>query len=243
MAVGSTTAAIVGGAGALAGGAATVISGNRAADAQVAAADRAAEVQEYMFNTTREDLAPFRTVGEQALLQLADLYGVRRPVDEPAQPQVTNAIPGGIEFPGGVPRGFNLQQVYNQPAEPTQQLTEAGTFETSPGYEFRRDEGIKAVERSAASRGLLNSGRAVKAVQRFGDGLAADEFNNYANRLATFAGLGQTAGAQTGQFGAAAARGIANTELASGAARASSYQNTGGAINSTIENLLTLLET
>ena len=84
-------------------------------------------------------------------------------------------------------------------------------FEKDPGYQFRMDEGAKAVERSAAAKGGLNSGRTMKELSRYGQGFASNEFSNAYNRfntdrdskynrLASLAGIGQVA---TNQVGAA----------------------------------------
>ena len=92
-----------------------------------------------------------------------------------------------------------------------------------PSYQFRLGEGMKALERSAAARGGLISGGALKAAQRYGQDYASQEFGNAYNRLAGLAGIGQTAtnnmGAAAGNFGVNAGQnymGAAN-------ARASGY--------------------
>lgn len=113
----------------------------------------------------------------------------------------------------------------------------ATDFTASPGYDWRLSEGIKATERSAASRGLLGSGAAVKAIQRYGEGLASSEYENYANSLKSLAGLGQNATAGTAAAGAQATGQINNAYQQAGNARASSYANTGSAINGTVNNL------
>ncbi len=78
-------------------------------------------------------------------------------------------------------------------------------FFKSPGYDFRFNEGLRASDRSAASRGMLMSGGHMRELQRYGQGLASSEFGNYANRLSALAGIGQTATTAGGQFGATAA--------------------------------------
>lgn len=113
-----------------------------------------------------------------------------------------------------------------------------GGFFTSPGYQFRLDEGNKAVERSAAAKGLLRSGAAVKAIDRYSQGLASSEYDAFTNRLMGLAGLGQNATNATVQAGQNATSGIVNAYGAAGNARASSYANTGSAINSGINNAL-----
>ena len=51
-------------------------------------------------------------------------------------------------------------------------------FEADPGYQFRMSEGLKALERSAASRGLLQSGGTLKDITRFGQDVASQEYQN-----------------------------------------------------------------
>lgn len=77
----------------------------------------------------------------------------------------------------------------------------------SPGYDFQFNEGMRAVNNGLASRGMLDSGAAVKAAERFGQGLASTARGEELNRVQALAGLGQTA---TGQ-GVSAGQGYANT--------------------------------
>lgn len=55
-------------------------------------------------------------------------------------------------------------------------------FEKDPGYQFRLDEGNKAINSSMSARGGLLSGAALKALQKYGQGFASNEFNNAYNR-------------------------------------------------------------
>jgi len=55
-------------------------------------------------------------------------------------------------------------------------------FVKDPGYQFRMDEGAKAVQGSAAAQGGLLSGAAMKAMQRYSQGYASNEFANAFNR-------------------------------------------------------------
>lgn len=77
-------------------------------------------------------------------------------------------------------------------------------YQQDPGYQFRMDEGMKALQRSAAARGSLNSGGTLKALTKYSQGVASDEFANAYNRfnadrdrrfnrLSSLAGIGQTA--------------------------------------------------
>jgi hypothetical protein len=58
-------------------------------------------------------------------------------------------------------------------------------FQTDPGYQFRMSEGIKALERSASARGLLQSGGTLKGITSYGQNLASDEYQNAFQRYLT----------------------------------------------------------
>ena len=73
-------------------------------------------------------------------------------------------------------------------------------FEADPGYQFRKEEGMRGVEGGAAARGGLLSGAALKAIQKYGQGLASQEYGNAYNRFT---------GDQTNQYNRLA--GIVNT--------------------------------
>lgn len=55
-------------------------------------------------------------------------------------------------------------------------------FQESPGFQFRQQQGEEAINRSAAARGGRLSGRTLKELGGFNQGLASQEFNNFANR-------------------------------------------------------------
>jgi hypothetical protein len=100
-----------------------------------------------------------------------------------------------------------------------------------PGYQFRLSEGMKALDRTAASRGGLLSGATLKGAQRYGQGLASQEYGNAYNRLASMAGIGQTAtGAMTG-LGSQFASNQGENYMGSANARASGYMGGANAIS------------
>ena len=127
-------------------------------------------------------------------------------------------------------------------------------FMETPGYQFRFDEGMRAVERSAAARGGLKGGGITRELIRYGQGVGSGEFENYANRLSGLAGMGQGSTVQTGTLGVqtganigntlmAGAQGQGNALMAAGTARASGYAGaanaaSGGAQNWMLYNLL-----
>jgi hypothetical protein len=108
---------------------------------------------------------------------------------------------------------------------------------TSPGYQFRFNEGQRAVEGSAASKGMLMSGGTLKDLTRFGQGVAADDFNQQFNRQASVAAGGQQVNTTLGQIGSNAANQTANLYGQQGAARASGYAGQNAAFQGTLGNL------
>lgn len=125
-------------------------------------------------------------------------------------------------------------------------------FQQDPGYAFRMSEGMKALERSAAARGGLLSGAQMKGIQRYGQDLGSQEYQNAFNRyqaertarlqpLQSLAGVGQTSaqalGSAAGQYGAnagnimmAGGANAANAALSQGNIRASQYGGYGKAL-------------
>lgn len=116
-----------------------------------------------------------------------------------------------------------------------------GAFTASPDYQFRFDEGMRALENSAAARGGLLSGNFARSAQEFGQGLASTEFANYFDRLFRTSQLGANAASSAGGLGTTQAGNIGNTMMGLGQAQASGIVGganalTGG-INSAANNL------
>ena len=129
-------------------------------------------------------------------------------------------------------------------------------FQADPGYGFRLSEGMKTLENSAASRGNLLSGSTLKGVQRYGQGLASQEYQNAYNRytgdqatkrnaLASLTGFAPTASSamQSGDvaYGTNAANLASNTANAmagAGATRSSSYGNALAGIGQNVYNAM-----
>lgn len=120
-----------------------------------------------------------------------------------------------------------------------------GGWQQDPGYQFRMQEGMKAIQSSAAAKGGLNSGATLKALSNYGQQTAAEEYGNIYNRefgrLSTLANIGQNSAAQTGAAAqnysnafAQNTQGAANAQAAAGLAQS---QQTSGLIGSGITAL------
>lgn len=90
-------------------------------------------------------------------------------------------------------------------------------FYASPDYNFRLEQGQKALEASQAAKGGLLSGRALLEAQRFGQNEAASEYGNYLSRLVGLAGMGQQAAGQSANISTGTASEIAGANIGEGA--------------------------
>lgn len=106
------------------------------------------------------------------------------------------------------------------------------SFSTSPDYSFSLGQGQDAINRSAAAKGGLLSGAAVKAGETYASGLADQNFNSYVQNLQGIAGAGQAATGTTTAAGTNMANNNSNALVSAGNARASAY----GSVGSTIGN-------
>jgi len=75
-----------------------------------------------------------------------------------------------------------------------------GGFEQDPGYQFRQEQGEQAIGRMAAAQGGRLSGRTLKEMSRFNQGLASQEYQNFAARRAQEAGVAGQYDAQRQQM-------------------------------------------
>jgi|SRR5215472_4949948 len=75
-------------------------------------------------------------------------------------------------------------------------------FQTSPGYQWSLQQGLRATDMGAAARDMLRSGATLKAEQAYGTGLADQEFGNYFSRLAGLSNLGFNAAGGIASAGA-----------------------------------------
>jgi hypothetical protein len=242
----------------------SMLGGSRAASSagasQAAAADRAAQLSNEQYYQTRADQAPFREGGLAAQNRLMTLLGI-----SPAAAPVGNGGGGGgggFGMLGGVANatrnsgaipGTGPSGVVVDPNSPDYGKYArdfgAADFQADPGYAFRLSEGQKALDRSAAARGGLISGGALKAATRFGQDMGSQEFQNAYNRyqtnrsnqlnpLQSLMGAGQTSTNFLGQAGAANAANVGNYMTGGAAAQAAGQVGSANAITGGINSYL-----
>jgi hypothetical protein len=136
-----------------------------------------------------------------------------------------------------------------------------GALRQDPGYQFRMEQGVSALDRSAAARGMLQSGAQQKALTGFGQGLASSELNNafqrvgavqgnaqqaagalgnlYQNQGTTLSNLAVGQGSQNQALSQNTSNALGQYAMASGNAQAGGYQNMGSSVNAGLQNGLT----
>jgi hypothetical protein len=122
-------------------------------------------------------------------------------------------------------------------------------YQADPGYAFRLTEGNNALNASAAARGGLISGNALKAAQAYGQNMGSQEYQNAYNRYTQAYGIntanqqflanqGQASANQTanaiGQFGNASAANTIGAGNALAAGQVGSANAYTGALNTGI---------
>lgn len=240
-------AAGVGAAGTVAASNAQSKAAKSAANASQQATDASIAEQRRQFDIAQQNQQPWLTTGTSALNQLASLYGLQTSAQPQAgagqgvfdersyllaNPDVAASIAQG-GFGGSALNHYNeygraegRQGGYAAPAQVgTATPTPSGmdAFFQSPDYQFRLNEQNRNLTARNAALGIQDSGAAQKAALQYSGQLASGEFNNYANRLASLAGVGQTAANTSAQLGQNFANNFGNLQTQNAQNLGSSY--------------------
>lgn len=263
MAIGTTAAllgsAAIGAAGSALGASATNKAAKQGAAASQAATDATIAEQRRQFDIGQANQAPWLATGTGALNRLAELYGLPSQVSRSnfdaagylaQNPDVAAWTQAG-EF-GGDP--YTHYQQYGQAegrqgGSPAASAGGMGSFFTSPDYQFRQNEQMRALTARNAALGIQDSGAAQRSALQLSGNLASGEFNNYANRLSALAGVGQTAAQNTaaagqnfansmGQVLGNNAQNLASSYATQGANNAALWSGIGGAVGSGVNQFL-----
>jgi hypothetical protein len=156
-----------------------------------------------------------------------------------------------LEARGATKRGLSYLKPFLEPGTEAYNRLAATTrgdfagFTETPGYQFRLGEGIKALDRSASARGRTLSGPQIKAVQRYGEGLASSEFGNYQNRLAQLAGFGLDAASRSAGLESTLGSNVLGSTgtgmapiMAAGQATGEGFTGAASSVNAGVENAL-----
>lgn len=188
--------AILGG-GALSAGA-SIFGSNRAADAQTQAANASIANQQQMYGQNKNLLMPYIQAG----------YGASNSLQSLLDPNGNNALSSLLRLTGATNGGADMNSM----------------LENTPGFQFTRDQGLRAVNNQLAARGLGGSAGAVaKGAANYTTGLAQNTWQNVVNSL-------QNAfSSQTG-----ATQNMLNSGISAGNALAGVGGNTANAVSSSL---------
>lgn len=213
-------AAAAAGGGALIGGVLSAGAAGDAAEMQAKSAQAALDFERQLQAQITAQLKPFLDLGSSAIQPLSDLTGL---------------TPGG---PGV------MDSYITKPFQPTQVQ-----LEQTPGYQFTRDQGMKAVTNQFTSQGLggPNSGAFAKGLSQYVTGLASNTYqqqfqNDLTSRstlysmLTGLVGGGQNAAAQLGGFQSGVGNNIQNLITGQGNANASGIIGSSNALGGGISN-------
>lgn len=160
----------------------------------------------------RASVSPWTNVGGAAASELSSLYGL-----------------GSL----GAPDANGVRSVDTAGAS-ADQAAARGRFTASPGYQFRTQQGINALDRSAASRGMTLSGAQTKALNDYGQGQASSEYGNYVSGLNALSTGGLGATTTTNNTDAGIFNGGNQDQFQGGMSRAASISNGANALASGI---------
>jgi len=113
-------------------------------------------------------------------------------------------------------------------------LQDPNAFEASPGYNFRRTEGMRDMDNRFSVGG--GGGNAMRALNEYNQNIASDEFGRWWGRQAGLAGVGQRATEGTAAAGDRASSRIGQNYLTAGSARASGIQQKYGGIGNALQS-------
>jgi hypothetical protein len=106
-----------------------------------------------------------------------------------------------------------------------------GAFQAGPGYQFALDQGLEALNRNAASRGMLSSGNNTQDIIRFANDYASKRFDDWQTKLGDLSQLGlSSAAGQTGRQNS-----LASLDYGYGQDQAGVYSNTANNISSLLK--------
>ena len=155
-----------------------------AANTSAAAGDRAAAIQ--------------KEIADQQIALQREQFNKQIELQQPWRQAGTNALTQMQSGAFAQPEAFRFG---------------AGDYQADPGYAFRLSEGQKLLDRTAAPKGRLFSGGALKAAARYGQEMGSQEYGNAYNRALT-ASNANVARSDTGYNRLASLAGVGQTVVA-----------------------------
>lgn len=165
-----------------------------------------------------------KTAGQAAAANTAlqsQIYGSNRAMAQPYVDAGTSALD-------------ELQGFLGLRGDPAASQAALDRYLNSTGYRFTRDQGTQAVEQAQLARGMGLSGSTLKALDAYGNGLAQQYGQQYAQALKGLADTGQSAAAALAGQGQTYASAVSSNANAAAAASGAAAATTAGAANSAL---------
>lgn len=112
---------------------------------------------------------------------LSKQYGFSLPSEQSPEDKffasMSKFMPGSGGSSGGNYYENKLQKLMDNP----------DSIQNSGAYRFAFDQGQQAIERSAAAKGMLNSGNILAELAKYGQGMASQQYDKEADRLGNLA--------------------------------------------------------
>lgn len=157
-------------------------------------------------------------------------------------PGVTPIMPGGVTSGPTQNYGASNGAMQGAAGQYAGKFTDTFTpndLAMDPSYKWRLQQGSQALNASAAARGMLGSGQNLKDITNYAQDAASQEYqnaynrfntnqSNLYNRIASLAGVGQTATNAIGAAGQTAAGNMGQNTM-TGAANSGNYLTSGAA--------------
>lgn len=210
--VGST---VLGAGSSIASSSAQKKAASKAANAEVQAAAMNIDFQKWLYEDQKKQSQPWYDAGVDAV----------RSLQAAIKDGSYNLDTGLINQDRYSPNTIALMQERFSP-ERFNGVTEIAQ---DPSYQFRLQEGINALDRSAAARGRLQSGAQAKAVTRYGQDLASQEYQNAFSRALTTNQTNNASGLAAVQNNNTGALNLANTNQLNNTNALAAIQNNNAA--------------
>jgi hypothetical protein len=222
------------------------VASSKAASTQKKAAMQAAALQA---ETTRKNTELQTDLYNKNTDLAGDTYKQQLADNSQYYGDATGALNKGYDTAGGdVRQGYGdaintmqpfaspnaLMQLYDMGgvARPGEDTARPYDFKsTDPSYQWRFNQGQAALDRSAASRGMLLSGAQLKASQDYGGNAASQEYGAQFNRLSGLASSAQNAAGQVAGYQQGQGTALANLATGRGTALGNMALGQGTALN------------
>jgi hypothetical protein len=193
---------------------------NNATDAQAESAKNSLDFQKQQFQQQQANQQPYLDMGRMGMQGLANGLGLGAGGNEVSTMGLISPTTGAFNDsynpamvdPAATNPGFSAPNTQTAQFDPSQV-----NVQQDPGYQFRLDQGLQALQRSQAATGITG-GAAAKAAMEYGQGLGSQEYGAaYQRALSTSQ---QNAGINQQNYGQAQ-----NTYATNSANNQQNYQN------------------